>query len=288
MSDMEDLEQLVAFAKKGTLSGAARSLHMSQPSLSRTMRRLESEFKVPLFDRDRNTIALNENGEMAVEYASRLLAMHDEMMRHVREYDRSRHTIAVASCAPAPLWEASRILSQMQPDMTVSSEMKSDDDMLEGVSDGTYRMVILNNPAKGTLEELSLIGAPLMTETLYLAVPQTHPLARFDEMRFKDFNGYNILLLNGIGFWEDVCREHLPASRLLRQSDSESFVAIAQTTDLLYFVTKASMRIYERPVRDRKLVRITDADATAEFHCVCRADDAGFLNAFVTAVAARP
>lgn len=284
---MEDLEQLVAFAKKGTLSGAARSLHMSQPSLSRTMRRLESEFKVPLFERDRNTIALNENGEMAVEYANRLLDMHDEMMRRVREYDRSRHTIAVASCAPAPLWEASRILSRLHPDMTVSSEMKPDSDMLEGVADGTYRLAIFNYPLKETLDELNLIGAPFMTETLYLAVPHAHPLARFDEIQFKDFNGYNILLLDGIGFWEEVCRERLPASRLLRQSDSESFTAIAQTTDLLYFVTQESIRIYERPVRDRKLVRIVDADATAEFHGVCRADDADFLNVFLSAVASR-
>ena len=37
MIELEQLRQLVAFAERGTLSGAAEKLHISQPSLSRTM-----------------------------------------------------------------------------------------------------------------------------------------------------------------------------------------------------------------------------------------------------------
>ena len=43
MLDLHDLEQLTAFADHGTLTGAAQALHISQPTLTRTMRRVEVE-----------------------------------------------------------------------------------------------------------------------------------------------------------------------------------------------------------------------------------------------------
>ena len=49
--ELYQLEHLLAFAEHGTLSGAAERLHLSQPALSRSMRRLEAELQVPLFDR---------------------------------------------------------------------------------------------------------------------------------------------------------------------------------------------------------------------------------------------
>lgn len=43
--ELEQLRQLVAFAEYGTLSKAAEVLHLSQPSLSRTMQTLEEELQ---------------------------------------------------------------------------------------------------------------------------------------------------------------------------------------------------------------------------------------------------
>ena len=62
MFELNQLEQLLAFAEYGTLSAAAEHLHLSQPALSRSMRRLEMDLSVPLFDHAKNKIALNENG----------------------------------------------------------------------------------------------------------------------------------------------------------------------------------------------------------------------------------
>ena len=65
MLDLLELEQLAAFAEYGTLSKAAQELHISQPTLTRTMKRLEEEFGVPLFVRGKNKIELNETGAEA-------------------------------------------------------------------------------------------------------------------------------------------------------------------------------------------------------------------------------
>ena len=69
MIELEQLRQLVAFDEYGTLSKAAEALHISQPSLSRTMQTLEEELQASLFIRKKNRILLNETGEMAVEQA---------------------------------------------------------------------------------------------------------------------------------------------------------------------------------------------------------------------------
>ena len=102
--NLTELEQLVAFADCGRLSKAAEKLSISQPTITRTMQHLEEEFGVPLFDRGKNRIALNETGQRAVEHARALLKDADQAVKDVRAFDKSLHTITVSSCAPAPLW----------------------------------------------------------------------------------------------------------------------------------------------------------------------------------------
>ena len=70
MMELYLLEQLIAFSRQGTLSGAAEELHISQPALSQSMKKLEESLGVSLFERSKNKIALNENGIMAVQLNS--------------------------------------------------------------------------------------------------------------------------------------------------------------------------------------------------------------------------
>lgn len=60
MLNLLELEQLVAFADCGRLSKADENLHISQPTITRTMQHLEDTFGVPLFCRSKNHISLNE------------------------------------------------------------------------------------------------------------------------------------------------------------------------------------------------------------------------------------
>ena len=60
MLDFDDLEQLTAFARCGTLSAAAEELHISQPTITRTMQRLEDDFGAPLFVRSKNSIGMKQ------------------------------------------------------------------------------------------------------------------------------------------------------------------------------------------------------------------------------------
>ena len=81
MLDLLELEQLAAFAEYGTLSKAAQELHISQPTLTRTMKRLGEEFGVPLFVRGKNKIELNETGAEAAACAKRMLALAEHTLQ---------------------------------------------------------------------------------------------------------------------------------------------------------------------------------------------------------------
>ena len=140
MIELAQLRHLAAFHQSGTLSQAAEELHISQPALSRSMQKLEEELQVPLFERQKNKIRLNANGQMAVEHAQRILEDVKEMAEQVRALDRRSHTIALGNCAPAPGWSAVPVLSNLYPGMTISSEVQEIPQLIDGLRDGTYQI----------------------------------------------------------------------------------------------------------------------------------------------------
>ncbi len=198
MFELHQLEQLITVAECGTLSAAAEELHLSQPALSRSMQKLEAELQVPLFTRHKNKIELNENAEMAVDYARKILWQSQDMIDHLRAFDLSRRTIRVGSCAPMPLWEILPALSSLYPAMTISSEIKEEEKLLQGVLDGTYQFIFLPFEVK----EDGIRCRRYMEEHLFFSLPPAHALSGSKTLRLRDLNGETMLLYSGIGFWK--------------------------------------------------------------------------------------
>lgn len=86
MVDIKVLEQLQVFRDHRTLRQTAALLHISQPALSQSMKRLEEELGIPLFDRrNNNRIALNENGRKLASYADEALKIRDKIYSFAAE-----------------------------------------------------------------------------------------------------------------------------------------------------------------------------------------------------------
>ncbi|MEV0382136.1 LysR family transcriptional regulator [Nonomuraea sp. NPDC050643] len=87
MLDVVRLRVLVAVARKGSLTAAAKELHYSQPSVSHHLARLEAETGAKLIQRAGRGIRLTEAGrllaERAAEIIGRLDATADELAAHV-------------------------------------------------------------------------------------------------------------------------------------------------------------------------------------------------------------
>ena len=279
MLDLLELEQLAAFAEYGTLSKAAEKLNISQPTITRTMQRLEEEFGVPLFERSKNHIALNETGEQAVSYAVQLLKDAKEAVDAVRAFDRSRHTITVSSCAPAPLWRLLPALSDAFPDMTLSSSIKNNASVLEDVKSGHCLLAVLPGiPEEGKIPE-TYCCRPFMKENLAVCVPPDHVLAGYKEVSFEVLNGYNFLLGTRLGFWDDMCREKMPASRFLVQTDQFTMEELIRESSLPCFVTDVA-EYDEEIYGDRIVIPVSDQAAKITFHIVYNGTDKKYAPAF--------
>ena len=279
MLNLLELEQLSAFAEYGTLSKAAEKLNISQPTITRTMQRLEEEFGVPLFERSKNHIALNETGEQAVSYAVQLLKDAKEAVDAVRAFDRSRHTITVSSCAPAPLWRLLPALSDAFPDMTLSSSIKNNASVLEDVKSGHCLLAVLPGiPEEGKIPE-TYCCRPFMKENLAVCVPPDHVLAWYKEVSFEVLNGYNFLLGTRLGFWDDMCREKMPASRFLVQTDQFTMEELIRESSLPCFVTDVAE--YDGEIYgDRIVIPISDQAAKITFHIVYDGTEKKYAPAF--------
>lgn len=124
MLTFEYLEQFAEFARLGTLSEVSEKLLISQPTLTRNMQKLESEFGVPLFTRRRNRLQLNETGRFAAAQTRLLLQQAESMVQQVRALDRAQHTVTVGSCAILPLQTLLARLTSLLPDKIITSEIK--------------------------------------------------------------------------------------------------------------------------------------------------------------------
>lgn len=265
MLELFQLEQLVAFADCGTLSKAAEQLHISQPTLTRAMQKLEDEFGVPLFQRTKNKLEFNENGQMASDYARELLEDAEEMVQKVRAFNRTRHTISIASCAPMPMFALIQKASRCCSGNTVSSEIKDSETLLNGLLEDVYQIIVLPFKPEGDDLYIKEWGS----ESLFFALPKEHPLANKDGLYMNELDGENMLLFSDIGFWHEIHKEKMPNSRFLIQTERFNFDELVQSSVLPSFVSDITIRILGKP-DNRNVIPILDNEATATYFVVCK------------------
>lgn len=278
MIEIHLLEALAAFYQFGTLSAAAMHLHISQPALSRSMKRLEEILNVSLFTRTKNSISLNDTGILAAQLAQDILNSENRMIQMVRYYDSSLHTISIGSEAPGPIMEIPSLMTQLYPDMSITCETENEENLLQGLEDQKYNIIILSHP----MDIPNIECLPYSTESLYVSIPSDHALKKFKDtgVTFEDIDGNTFLQISYVGVWDEIKKKMLPNSKILRQSDRESLNALENASSLLSFATDVSLRsIRERNNPNRILIPIIDPEATVQFYCLMKKDKR--LNPFI-------
>ena len=113
--------------------------------------------------------------------------------------------------------------------MMVSSVICQNEEVLAALKDDSCDIGILPFP----LEK----GEKFMQENLFVCVPPDHELASHSTLTFDEINGFNFLLRTELGFWDTLCREKMPASKFLVQTDSEAFEELVRASSLPCFST---------------------------------------------------
>ena len=263
MLETNQLSQLITIADTKTLSKAAEILHISQPALTRSIQKLESELNVTLFDRQKNKITLNKTGELAVSHARRILADVEQMTQSIQAFERSLHTISIGSCAPAPIVELLYYLTEKFATMTFSSETVNPDSLVLGLKNNTYQIIITNSPVKDS----EICCREFCREQLFLTIPPAHPLAAKKNGIFADeLAGETMLLFKEIGIWESFIKAKMSQTDFIIQDRDDAFNALIRASALPAFATNLTLKRNDRR-QNRIIIPFLDDEAKMTFYC---------------------
>lgn len=240
---------------------------------------MEEELQVSLFDRQKNKITLNANGELALEYARKILSEAASMSERLQTFERSQHTLSLGSCAPAPLWRLTPTLSRLYPDMTIQSEIKTFEQLTSGLLNGTYQIIITTMPS----DHPDILSFQYLEEHLYVALPPAHPLAAYKDLSLHDLNGQSMLILSKIGFWYDICKAKMPDSLFLVQEDIQVLDELRKSSALPSFSTNLA-NLDTTKNENRVLIPLTDSEVNVTFYCHIKNSDSQRLVRFVSAI----
>lgn len=175
--NLRDLSYLVAVAETGHFGDAADQCHVTQPTLSAQIRKLERELGVQLIERLPRGAVLTTVGEQVVEHA-RAALREAAAIRGVAEQAKDPYTASLRlgvfpTLAPYLLPHVVGNVHERFPNLELLLVEEKTDDVLAGLRDGDLDVGVLALP----VDDPRLHTEPLFDEDFLLAVPADHPLA---------------------------------------------------------------------------------------------------------------
>ncbi|WP_321866072.1 LysR family transcriptional regulator [Paraburkholderia tropica] len=182
---LHQLRVLLALAQHGSMHEASRSLHVSQPALSKAMAELERELGVTLISRSVRGVSLTQYGRALVKRASVVEhelrhALEDiESMRGHAEAQLNIGFSAVASSGPLP--EAIAAFRARYPGVAIHAYEMRPQQILEGLREGHLDIALIStNSGAGTS---AFQWEPLFSVGMLVAARPGHPLGRSTRIR---------------------------------------------------------------------------------------------------------
>jgi LysR family hydrogen peroxide-inducible transcriptional activator len=194
--EIHQLRYFVAVAEEGSFSQAAEREHVSQPSLSQQIQKLEDELNQKLFDRLPRAVVLTEAGRRLLEYARQILTGIADARRSVEALEQDvAGRLSVGAVPSIALYVLPRLIRRFQqryPKVTFELFEDTTDKLAQRLEDGTLEIVLASaGDEPPTLERHSLGEEPLL-----LLVPEKHRLAQQKKIKMTDLAGETFLLLH--------------------------------------------------------------------------------------------
>jgi DNA-binding transcriptional LysR family regulator len=194
MYTLSQLRYLVALADALHFGRAARLLGMTQPALSQQIRRLEAEVGVSLLVRDRRNVALTAAGEALVTQARRALAEADRGVMEARRIAQGGAIdVTLGFIGPAALSIVPAALAHMnrcQDAPRITLVELDTPQLMARLAGRSIDLAILRGP----LTDRRFHIATLCYESLHVALPRSHPLARRRAIRCADLAEESLVL----------------------------------------------------------------------------------------------
>lgn len=262
MLDLYALEVFLMAAETENFSEAGRRLNVSQPTVSTTMRALETRLGVELFDRSGRHIALTEAGRtlvpMARELVSRSIQIEETMASLQGEIIGLLRIGCTSTVGKYVVPKLMARLREAHPQVQVDCAVTVRSLALQMLIDGGVHVVLasLREPYK------DIEYRPFLTDRIILVVPPDHRWARVDspiepaDLTTENFilreesSGTRVAIEDGLA-WHDLSLDHLNIAMFLGNSEAIS-LAVQEGIGVAFISTMVAAEA----IRSGSLVRV--------------------------------
>src|SRR5262249_3144292 len=196
--EMHQLRYFLAIAETGNFTRAAEQCHVSQPSLSQQIIKLEEEVGHKLFDRMGRRVQLTDAGRLLLEHARAVLTTVENATRQLREtrgQGFGRLAIGVIPTIATyllPRALASFVRANPHVELIIQEDYTAR--IVDGLGTGELDIAIAALP----IDDDNLVVEVLGTEPLLLVLPKGHPLTGKRRVMLSDISGEPFVLISDV------------------------------------------------------------------------------------------
>lgn len=176
--NLKDFEYIIEITRWGSISKAAERLYISQPALSRYLKRLETELKLPLFYKSDKRYIPTDAGVCFLDYAERMLKLNSEMkesLSNIRDESHNTIRIGASGCRGEFLaFLVLPLLSRKYPQYKTTIIFDSKLTLSPMLSNHMLDVILVNT----STESSSHNHYHIAHEDMVLVVPGDHPLLK--------------------------------------------------------------------------------------------------------------
>ncbi len=209
--DILQLQYFQTIARLENITKASELLYVAQPNLSVSIKRLEEDLGVALFERRKGKIRLTDTGRVFLRYVDDVLGQLDEAVEQVRETDRQAgERLRVASVIVDLIGALLHDFLSAHPDVSVRQFNCRNSEVTEKVQNGDADFgFVFGAPSGAGLEYIEIDRCERVVQ-----LAKDHPLADRAIVSLRDLAGER-LICNHARDDEEIIRE-LHRSRRLR------------------------------------------------------------------------
>jgi DNA-binding transcriptional LysR family regulator len=193
--DINQLEVMVAVARERSFSRAAEVLGRTQPAVSQSIRRLETELGEMLFDRSSKDGTLTAAGEVVLDYARQMLNLRHNTVSAVNELRDVKRGKITLSANEHTVFAVLPIIAKYQ---AVHPEVKVE--VRRGVASRIPEEIALRDVELGVLsfkpKDPGLVAVSIGTDELVLVVSMQHRFASASEVNIADLGSEHFIAHN--------------------------------------------------------------------------------------------
>jgi len=220
---LTELRYITALARERHFGRAAQTCHVSQPTLSVAIKKLEDELGIQLFERRKAEAQLTPIGEQVVEQAQ-LVLEQVEQIRHLAMEGKDQLSAplrvgAIYTIGPYLFPHIIPLLHEQVPQMALMVEENYTARLNEKLRQGELDVIVIALP----FDEPGIVTLPLYHEPFVIVMPAAHPWHERSDINADDLADESVLMLGAGHCFRDQVVDICPACG--HQSEAEGSIS---------------------------------------------------------------